>query len=414
MKCFDCVVIGGGAAGLMASLTASNKGLSVLLLERNSRLGNKIYLTGNGRCNYTNSDLSLDKYFSDDLKLVNKVLNCFSHKDTIAFFESIGVVPLCLHDTYYYPYSMQASSIVKALEDAVRISGVTVICNSFVKSVAKECDDKYLLETEDSIFQAKTVIICCGGNAVPKSGSDGNGYRLAHKLGHRREDIVPSLVPLFTEEDTSILHGVRLKAKATLFYGEEEIDFNSGELQFTKEGISGIPVFQLSQRAIRGLNAHKDIYICIDLIESMSNQRLEEFIRERISFVKNAKDTYSLSLLLNGFLSEKVINYLSLKNTALKNNVKDLTNDDIENVVCLLKNLKFKISGYKDFKDAQVTSGGIYLDEINDDLSSKYAKGVYFAGEILNVDGLCGGYNLQWAWSSGFYAGVSAAKEVLG
>lgn len=414
MKNFDCVVIGGGAAGLVAALTAANNGLKVLLLERNKRLGNKIYLTGNGRCNYTNSDLSLDKYFSDDEKLVDKVLKSFSHEDTISFFEDIGVVPLCLHDTYYYPYSMQASSIVKALEDALRISGVTVLCNTFVKSVTKNNDKNYLLETETDSFQSKTVIICCGGNAVPKSGSDGNGYRLAYKLGHRRVDIVPSLVPLFTEEDTSILHGVRLKAKATLFYGKREIDFSSGEVQFTKDGISGIPIFQLSQRAIRGLNTNEDVFVGIDLIESMSYEKLEEFIRERIAFVKDAKDVFSLSLLLNGFLSEKAISFLSMQNLAFNQNVKDLTNDDIENVVYLLKNLMFKISGFKDFKDAQVTSGGIYLDEINEDLSSKYAKGVYFAGEILNVDGLCGGYNLQWAWSSGYYAGVNAAKEILG
>ena len=302
-----------------------------------------------------------------------------------------------------YPYSDQAQSVVNALLQEVRRRKIKLKCQERVLSIEKK-KARFYIKTEGWHYEADRVILTCGGKAAPATGSDGNGYALAKTFGHTVIEPLPALVPLTAKLPFgSLLDGVRSRAKITLFIDGKVAGEESGELQWTGYGISGIAVFQLSSRAVRALQNKKKVRAEIDLLPDFSEKELLSRIQKREG---------SYEEVLGGFYHAKVLKAL-LKEEKASPGEKALP-DKAASIIKKSRQLSLTITGSKTFEQAQVTTGGIPLKELDEHtLESKKVKGLYLAGELINVDGPCGGYNLQWAWASGHIAGVSAGKGDL-
>lgn len=400
-KIYDCMVIGGGAAGMMAAITAARDGKSVLLLEKNDKPGVKLLQTGNGRCNFTNYDMSEDRFNNDDKEFVKTALALFNENDTIGFFKSVGVFPKD-RNGYVYPHSETAVSLRDALAAELYDCGVEVVIGSSVSDITK----KNGIFTTDNGFQVVRVIIAAGSKAAPKTGSDGSGYVLARKLSHSIAEPLPALVQLTSDnKGCKVAAGVRSTAALTLNCGGVEYT-ELGEVQFTDYGLSGIPVFQLSHHAVKAVNSGMKVYITVDMIPDYSADELTEYVLTHCD--KTSKTTEQL---FSGILNRKLVAMAcKSRNIAADMPVTSGNMKSIRMLIGAMKAYRFNITGYKDFENAQVCQGGVRLSEINPQtMESKLCEGLFFAGEIMDVDGICGGYNLQWAWTSGYIAGKNAA-----
>lgn len=378
-------VIGGGPAGMTAAILAARQGAkTVRLVEKNSILGRKLLATGNGRCNLTN-------------------LNCSDAEETLLFFFGLGLITRSEGEGRVYPYTEQASAVQDALIGELNGLNVEILCGQEVRSIESR-DSGYWIDTNQGGLYSDAVILATGGKAGPQYGSTGDGYRFAKAFGHHVARVMPSLVQMVSDQTFfKALKGVRTKGSAELLRGNEVIDREAGEIQFTEDGLSGICIFNLSREYVSGDR------IRIDLFPEYSAEVLEKLLTERISSLKSR----DLLQFFNGMLHKKlipvIVELLSLK---AKRNVSELTREDIAAVVDLLKGWEIPVTGTKGWKEAQVTAGGIELSEIDmNTMESKLEPNLYFAGEILNVDGKCGGYNLQWAWTSGMAAGKAAAGK---
>ncbi|MDO4188397.1 MAG: aminoacetone oxidase family FAD-binding enzyme [Lachnospiraceae bacterium] len=395
-------IIGCGAAGMMAAITATKNGHIVTVFESNDSAGKKLLATGNGKCNYTNFEMNESFYNNDGKALFNDVYNRFDINETLKFFEEIGIYPLNKNG-YYYPRSEQAVSVVRCLREKINKLGVNVKYNSKVDRIIK--NDKFIVCCNNNNFEFDRIIVCAGSNANPSTGSDGSGYGLAIKLGHFVKKPLPSLCGLKCSGDEfKYISGVRCHAKVTLFCDDLEIKSDEGELQLTDYGLSGIPVFQLSGEALRLLDAGGDIQINVDYIPEFSYEELTTVLCERINNLKDSKMNRLLDGLINSKVAENAIKTCgyNLDENIIKYNKDTLVSDLINS----LKLKKYTVKGHRGFDNCQVCTGGVVCEEIKSTLESKIIEGLYFAGEILDVDGMCGGYNLQWAWSSGYVAGL--------
>lgn len=394
------IVIGAGASGMMAAITAAREGCMVTILERTSKSGRKIEITGNGKCNFTNEDQELSNYHTTCPDYVRDILGQFSHQQTLAFFEELGIVPKC-RDGYYYPQSGQAQAVARVLRQEAERLGVKFACNIIVEQIRK--DKQFEIRTPGYCYQADALIIAAGSMAAPATGSDGSGYALARQLGHRVKKPLPALVQLLsTDKRLPQLAGLRMEADVALFVDGTVCACEHGEVQFIKNGLSGIPVFQVSGQAARALEAEKKgmLQIC----PSIGTETLQDR-RARLGHK-------SLNQFFMGMYHEKYIK-AALERTKIDKNARVGTLGD-EQWKCLcqeIQDMTFCISKTNGFEHAQVCSGGVLLEELKKKtLESKKIEQLYFAGEILDVDGVCGGYNLQWAWASGYVAGIHAAK----
>jgi predicted Rossmann fold flavoprotein len=399
---YDCLVVGGGASGMMAALSAKEEGASVCILEKNNLLGKKILATGNGRCNFTNEKQNFDCYFSGNREVAEEVLHRFHLERTLVFFSKIGVLSR-VKDGYYYPRSNQASSVRYCLEKAVMAKGVDFRPSTTVIKIKKE-KDIFVISTDQGEYRVKKCILCGGGMASPKSGSDGSVLKIAKSFGHHVIKPLPALVQLVCKEKFFFkLKGVRAMGSVTLFVNDKKTAYDEGEIQFTKDGISGIPVFNISRHAVRALDQKKEVYASLDLFPDFSFDVLVTHLRQQLlyrSYPVTMKDG------LIGMLNEHIIGVvLKGLHYSCEDSTNLLSEDDIRSMASLLKDFRVQIIGSHDFESAQVTSGGVDLNEVTNYLESKKVPGLYFAGELLDVDGICGGYNLQWAWSSGYIAG---------
>ncbi len=408
MKKIKVAVIGGGASGMMAAITAAEQGAAVFLYEGNDRVGKKILATGNGKCNFSNRDCSMENYYSRDKKRVEAVLGRFEAEDSIAFFKRAGMLVKdkngCL-----YPASEQASTVLDILRMQLAENKVQVLTDCRVSGISRGKTGRFLVETEKSGQTCDRVIIACGGKAAPKTGSDGNGYRLAQSMGHALTPVVPALVQLrCAEEYLKAVAGVRLDAKVSLCIDEKTESCERGELQLTDYGISGIVVFQLSRIAAYGLFYKKKVSVYIDCLPDFSEKEYEQFVWQR----KKACGEKTVEEFFTGMLNKKLM-LLFIKLAGLKGNelIKNADGKKIDRVFGLCKSFPLTIKASNSFDNAQVCAGGIPLSEVSEGLESLLVKGLYFAGEILDADGKCGGYNLQWAWASGYVAGKNAAKD---
>ncbi len=370
---------------MTAAISAARSGAGkVRLIEKNSEPGRKLLATGNGRCNLTNT-------------------GCKGAEETLSFFEGLGLLTRTEEEGRVYPYSEQASAVRDALVNELEELKVEIICGTEVKAVDKQ-ESGFLAATADGKeFRSDALILAAGGKAGPQYGSTGDGYRFAKAFGHSVVRLMPSLVQMVSDEPVfKELKGVRAKGQARLIRDEKVIGAETGEIQFTEEGLSGICIFNLSRKYVRG-----DI-IGIDLFPGYEEDDLEEILSRRAGALGNR----TMIQFFNGMLHKKLIPVVLDKLSLDKDRkAAGLGPKEIRETVRFVKGWDILISGTKGWKDAQVTAGGVDLKEVDPEtMESRLVPGLYFAGEILDYDGDCGGYNLQWAWSSGLIAGKSAAE----
>jgi predicted Rossmann fold flavoprotein len=398
------IVIGGGASGLMAAITAKKQQADVLILERNNKLGKKILATGNGRCNFTNVDATEMHY--NHPYFVKPVFEQMNPKKTVSFFETLGIVPKVEDEGKTYPLSEQASSIVDVLVYEVEQLNIPVIYEAKVIKIEKRDQFVITLENETS-YEADSVVIATGGMAMPKSGSDGIGYTLAQSLGHKVTSIFPALVKLELESPyLKAMDGVKFPGTVELMHQGVSLQKEFGDVLFTKYGISGPTILQLSRRANALLQDQQPVSVKVILVQTLDQRD----VAKRFQMLKDKSIEFSLI----GLIHKRIIHPL-LKEAGIEPHqaVRDVPKDKMNQLIRLLFDWEFNIIGSKDFDDAQVTAGGIDIKDINpQSLESKLIKGLLFCGEVLDIDGLCGGYNLQWAWSSGYVAGKYASKLI--
>lgn len=408
MKHHTVLVIGGGAAGLMSAIVAARQGAIVTVLEHLEKPGKKLLATGNGRCNYSNLVQEKDKYRGRESEFSWTVIQQFPVQGLLQFFEELGIYPK-EREGYLYPSSDQATSIVDVLMMEALHLGVKFKTREHVTKIEKQGED-YCVFTETWKYTGEKVILASGSKSYEKLGSDGSGYKLAHLLGHTIIPVLPALVPLKTKESLiTKLAGVRNFSQLTLFVDEREVQREEGEVQFTNYGISGIVVFQLSSLAVQALERGEQVAISMDLLPKVSEENVKGFLESRI----HTRSDKTLEQSFIGLFHSKIIESL-LKKAKLdgKKRCSNVNEKDLEVLSTFCKKWKIPISGSLSFDQAQVCSGGIDSREIDPDtMESRRNKGLYFAGEIIDVDGVCGGYNLQWAWSSGYVAGYHAGIE---
>ena len=402
----EIAVIGGGASGLMAAITAKKSGKEVIILERKDRILKKVLITGNGRCNITNVNANISNYFGKNISSVENILNRFTPQDTMDFFNELGIVCNEENRGKVYPLSGQASSVVDALRFEAEKLGIKIETEFYVRKIEKD-GFKFKIYSEDKKkIEAGRVILAAGGQSYPELGSNGSGFELAKELGHSVTKLSPSIVQLKTEKyQVKGLQGIKTDVAVTAYGDNKKICTYDGELLFTDYGISGNVVFNISFV----MPLYKNVEFEIDFMEKFDYNELYEMLKER----KRILSHLTMENYFNGMINKKLGQFLSKVSgiEKLSKPVKDLNDSDIRKLCTVLKKYRVKILETTGFKNAQVTAGGVLLDEVNiETLESKIVKGLYFSGEVLDVYGECGGFNLQWAWASGHIAGENAAK----
>ena len=388
------VVIGAGASGIIASLNA-NKNNEVILLDSNDKIGKKILLTGNGRCNYWNSDINANNYFCSSNNL-DIILN--KKDDVFNYLTNLGIYPR-IKDNYYYPNSNQAASIVEIFKKEVEKSNIKVIYNCVVTDIEK-INDKFIIKTNLEDIECDKVIIASGGCSYPKTGSTGSLFNVLSKY-HTVNKLLPGLVPLVTKEKIKDWANIRVDGSVSLYVDNKKEIEEIGEIQLTDYGISGISVFNISSIASRSLNAKKNVYVEINFLKEIED--VYSFLDIRNKKLIN----HTISEILETVLPYQVINVLLKKSRINKDdNWDNIDSSKKKDLVNLISNFKLEIEDTLDFDRSQVTTGGVLLEEINPNtMESLKVNGLYLVGELLDVDGKCGGFNLAFAFITGYIAG---------
>lgn len=403
------IVVGGGAAGMIAAISARRLGAKVMILEKNPRVGKKILTTGNGRCNYTNINADINCYNGDNPKFVYSALSDFTVEDTLKFFEELGIEYKVEDQGKVFPMSDQASSVLDVLLYELNNTGINIICDANVKDILKRGNGFVIRVESGKEYTADKVILAPGGKAMPSTGSDGYGYDLAKKLGHTITDIFPALVQLMLEGAFfKRIDGVKFVGTAEIIHKGKSIAQDRGDILFTNYGISGPPILQISRKAGELLNQGKEAYVKINILDTMTIEEMGKLLNKRFNDTSSKTVEFSLVGLINKRLIPVILAEAGILD--LKRPAASLSATEKAAVVEILTDWRFRIKGTKSWPSAQVTAGGVATDEIDPKtMESKLVQGLYFAGEIIDIDGQCGGFNLQWAWSSGFVAGKNAA-----
>ncbi len=400
-------VIGGGAAGMTAAIWAARAGARVTVYERNDRVGKKILSTGSGKCNFSNERMSAACYHGGGTALIDGVYGRFGVRETKDFFTELGM-RIKDRDGYLYPASGQASTVLDVLRYEMERLAVAVHTGAQVKEITAEADGIAVSADGRDRERYDAVILTCGGAAAPVTGSDGQGFVLARMLGHRIVPTVPALTALRCSEDfCKRVAGVRCEARVTLYIDGQAVCADAGELQWTDYGISGIPVFQISREAAYALRDGHEVTAGIDLLPDMTDAEAErEFWTARRARMAGQTAEQFVTGLVNKKLGLLLLKLSGIRETA---RVADIPASAGRKLERLCRFLTVTVRGTNPYAQAQVCAGGVDCAEVTETLESRLVPHVYFAGEILDIDGICGGYNLQWAWSSGAVAGRSAA-----
>ncbi len=406
MQTIDVVVIGGGASGLVAAIYAARKGKKVTILEKNNTCGKKILVTGNGRCNYFNEDQNLIHYRSQNNELIKDIINENNLNEVLNFFKNLGIEPK-IKNGYYYPYSNQAVSIQNALLIELKLLNIRIKTDATVYEVKKNIDNTFLTITNQGNFVSNNVILATGTKASQKDDLSNIGIKTAEKFGLKTISFMPALVQLKgNEKYFKEWNGIRCDVKLTLFENNKYLAEETGEIQLTDYGISGICVMNLSGRVARGLDNKNKEKIKINFLDGLNINSLNDtinFIDNRHNNMKNR----SVCELLEGIINYKLLNIL-LKNNGISINKKwnEIPESDKIKFAESLIALSINITGTNSFDKSQICSGGISLTEINTEtMETKKVPGLYIIGELLDLDADCGGYNLTWAWLTGMIAG---------
>lgn len=398
------LILGGGASGIMAAIIAARMGADVAILEHTKKIGKKILATGNGKCNLTNSCQESWCYRGDDVEFPFQSLALFSEKDTRKFFEDLGIL-LKEKNGYWYPYSGQAATILEALQAELERLSVPIYYDIEIKKIEFQ-ENRILCFAEDIVFQMDKLILATGAKASPKTGSDGSGYELLKQTKHTLISPVSALVPLVVEGNFKSIAGVRTDARVWVTEDGKEMAEDIGELQITDYGLSGIPIFQISRFAARALEKRHRVRVHIDFFPKLSLEQLQNCLQKQLE-----KKEKTLEEILQGFFHKKLASFC-IKQVNLSLRQKKLTRKEEDRLISILKDFVVSIQDTRNFEQAQVCAGGVSTKEIcSATMESKLHSNLYFAGELMDVDGACGGYNLQWAWTSGYLAGKNAAKK---
>ena len=397
-------IIGGGASGLVAAIFAKDKNNEVIIFERNKECGKKILATGNGRCNYWNEDQSLIHYQSEHKELIGDLIK-LDNNLVLNFFDSLGIVPK-IKNGYYYPFSNQASTIRNVLVDEVKKKGI-VIKNEFLVTSVNYHNNKFTILSENEEVSVDKLIIATGSSAAPKTGTDGMGYQFLNDLGHTIIKPLPSLVQLKgNEKYFKTWTGVRTDVKVTLYENGVNIREECGELQLTNYGISGICVFNLSNQVARGLDKLKKETVGINFLPFIDIDIKDWFYKQTKSTNKKWKEL--LLSILNEKIVDVIIDLAKIKNELFIN----LNELEQNKIIELCTNFKINITGTNTFNEAQVCSGGVSLKEIDlATMESLLIPNLYITGEVLDITGDCGGYNLGIAWVTGIKAGLACKGD---
>lgn len=386
-------IIGAGASGMAAAVTASRRREDVILLEVQDQPGKKILATGNGKCNYTNAKMTADCFRSGSMAQVREVLSAFSMEETVAFLQSLGIEPM-VKNGYYYPASGQAASVRAVFEMELAHRKVPVVTNCRIVRITKEKDGFQLRSADGKTYRADRVILSCGSKAGIAPQKAAGGYELAKALGHHVTGLYPALTGIrCAKSSVPDWAGVRINGMIAL-EADRVLAADTGELQLTDYGVSGIPAFQVSRYAAVALAEGKKVCAVLDFFPGKSRKDLELllFERHRQMSYKSGQE------LLIGLLPDRLIRALIKRSPQLS----------LSLFAEQLKRWELTVAGVNPLAQAQVCAGGIPLTEINPEtMESKKTKGLYLTGEMLDADGICGGYNLQWAWATGVIAGRS-------
>ncbi len=404
MSRLKIAVIGGGASGMMAAISAARMGANVTICERFDRIGKKILATGNGRCNLTNVNADKENYHGKNPKFVNDVMSKFWVSETLDFFQDIGLVYKVEDEGKVYPYSDSAASVLDVLRFEIDRLKVNIIYNFEAKEIRKKSNGFIVNSYSGETLEADKIIVATGGKASNSLGSNGSGYPILEKLGHSITELFPSLVQIKLGDNCfKPLNGLKIHAEVSVAAKNEVKKTQKGELLFTDYGVSGPVIFSLSR--IAGENPDCDLEI--DMMPEYSFSDVVDILKKHRDIMTYTEELFT------GVLNKRIAQVIIKNSTELKLNsdIKSITEKDIKRIAQKTKKFKVNCSGTMSWNNAQVTAGGINTSNIwPGTLESKLVKGLYITGEILDIDGDCGGYNLQWAWSTGYIAGENAGR----
>ena len=417
----DLVILGGGASGLMAAVSAARfiPGKNISILERGPRVGKKLLVTGNGRCNLTNLELDFSRYHGAPESFVSAVFSQLPPKDTLSLFGRLGLLYREEGQGRCYPYGGQASAVLDVLRRYLEGRNVEERCQTSVETVKRK-PGGYELKTSGGVVFAKRLILASGGRAMPSSGSDGSGLKLAASLGLKASEPFPSLAPVRAASPVlKAVKGLRCRGRASLLADRKTVKQETGEIQFTDQGLSGICILNLSRLvgeffSHRTVNRHKTekVELSLDLVPDLDYSSLLSFLQALL----HGQPRLPVEQLLSGIVNKRVGLALlkQLMPSALSRPCGSLSPSELKTICRTVKDWRFSPTGTLGWQQAQSTAGGLLSSQFESaTLESKGLPGLYACGELLDIDGDCGGYNLQWAWSSGFVAGKSTAVSLL-
>lgn len=399
-------IIGGGASGMMAALAAAEQGAQVLLLERQARVGRKLLATGNGRCNLSNLTFSLAAYHGLAPEFARPALDAFGPERTLAYFRSLGLLTVAEPSGRVYPYSDQAASVVDVLRFALDAAGVEVMCGCEVRRV-RQGENGFILRTDAGDFRCERLIVACGGLAGTKLGGSMSGYQILRSLGHGCTPLLPALVQLCSDFPmTASLKGIRAQAGICILRDSDCFARGGGEVQFTEYGLSGPGIFALS----RGVCALPGEWSCVlDLLPQLSEGELLSLLYSRRERAPELEANDLFTGLIHNRLGRVLVQSAGCR---LNRPLHTLSREELTELCAAAKAFSMHLIRTQGMDCAQVTAGGIRTDEFDPGtLESRIHAGLYACGEVLDIDGDCGGYNLQWAWSSGHAAGCAAGRR---
>jgi predicted Rossmann fold flavoprotein len=404
----DIAVIGGGAAGLMAAISAGSGGANVHIFEGGKRCGVKILMSGGTRCNITNRKINPDNFFGSNRNFIKNVLHAFDENAALSFFNSLGVKTKLEPGGKYFPVDDKAASVLDALLGKAEEAGVNINYNSKIIGIEKE-GEIFILSTRLNKIKAKKIIIAAGGKSYPSSGSDGTGYKLASTLGHSVIEPFPALTPiLLNEPELQALSGITIPAGLTFYLNSKKVVELTGSLLFSHFGITGPAALNIS-RFIEE-NKNKSYELRLNFLPGTTDEKL----KEKISLQRNKDGGRLVLSFLKELLPENVCrSILKISGMDMDAKFHSMKKEETSRLIknCVSKTLN--VTGTKGFAKAEVTAGGIPLSEVKyQTMESKVCSGLYLCGEILDVDGMIGGFNFQWAWSTGYIAGKEASRPL--